>query len=654
MKEKEAENIKFPKKSLSAFFFALFTAVIPVSAAVPDGNALTEYTEQKLSDAGFNYRREETVSYEEGVFPANITLEFPAAEKNSPDVSDEEKKENRVIFAFTQNFFLNNTALVLDFLSFLKEKKLSYTSEVLISCSSSGIVFNRRSISDSDGTRLFAGKIYNPSLYTAICILQKENDKNLIISGGSSKSSPEQLVSLIAEAFSENDLTPSIPPAFLYRQNVLTAGDDMRTGAFLKEEVPAAGITIDSSSLPVLESLSLKLEQVLPFSSWEKNYTYVPVGKKGFFIGESAFIALFLTASFLILSTICFMSLIKSSSSSAVIKDLKRTFFITPLTLLSTFILFSIVDACFSFLSGYPFLLLGIKLCILLASTFCLYITQLHYNFYVSVHACGARMLITSAVNIFIFSAVNLSFMLIFCVSYIVFLFLSKRHNWKLMAGGFILMFSFTAAVFLRIASYCSWDSFAFFMRPSFLQHFILTFAVCPFQELLFKLTAGFGLIDRGSSSGKRPLHRYAVFTVTAVILFTGLSVFLRFTFFKKNTQTFITNVTAEETEEENFSHSIVSSEYFGMKSNRITIGTDRKVIRYDIRIRCMDEAPVYECNFDFSYTDEHTVRLIVPDYPPANLEAVYTGGITGTETITVDAYFKEGEKYFHESFSIR
>ena len=636
-------NVFKRTKRIFCFFMILALFIAESYSSSIQKKGLDSETAEFLDSWNFTYEKM-NVAPQHGGFPDNISVRFESKKER-------EGRIKNIIFGFPQEFLKSHKDLMHDFLLLLKETPLSYNTEVLFSANDENYIFDRTSFSQGGGTRFYASRIYDPSVYAAVCIYEKKDGIPLLIGGNRDTVTPQWLSYSIQTSFSKNGKELLIPWPFLYKSSLSLKDESIRVSEFLSKDIPAAGIFLDDNDGDILKTLIFTLDSSIN-DSREKNYIFLGGTKSGFFIGETGILVMFLIISMIITGSLCFTSFFRDSSREAILKDLKRTSFLFPAIFAVTglFVLFSQFAGSL-FIKGHPVFLLGTILSLTLFLSLIVFIVQIRHRFFVSFAAAGYQFLFLSALNIFIFSAVHLSLLLIFLAQYIIAFFLANRKSVKVLTGGLLILLILHALYFFKFLSFATVSSIDRFLKPSFLSTAGLTFATAPLLILVFRIVIALRIVDKAyETSPKRALLHYGSFCIVFTLIFSltffsTQKIFL--TLQDESPANFLSSIPVENNE--CFTVKKETSDFYSLKSNKLTIFTDKEIVRYSIRISNTKDVPVYEANFGFSYINDSEVILSIPDYPPETLTVIYTGSNSSGETILIDAYFLEDGKIVHE-----
>lgn len=605
---------------------------------------MSESIFKELSEAGYpaEYQHLTPVN-EDNLFPENIVITI----KGNPDTDDNKSSIKNVIFAFTQNFYIEDSTFVMTFLQGINEEKLPFTCTVLLSAAE-----NDFSIKDSfpspNPTEKFIEQIYENSSACALCLYHTTGDRE-IISGSDGEISPLWLVSAVHSAFSEEDRDIKLFPNYIFRMYRNLEGRDERTGLFLKRGIAAAGIGVRKGDGKIIASLAKDLIKKRS-DRYDRNYSFVKPFNRGFFINESTSVVLFITFTFLILLKLCFEAFTKNSINYSRIKNLTRTVFWIPVYIMLTALIFYLnmtitKSLIFSSLCSITIMLI-------------LFILQMHMNFFVSFSGFAFQMLIAGAANIFIFSSIQFSLMYFFLFGYLIIYISSRQKNTAVLIICFlILLFSGLHLIESILAPVNA--SLIFHEIPiTFSLSIVFSCAIFPLQLLWLRIIMRLKIIENSPRSNKIvTCSGYAL----AILITTGiLSASIFFTksiFFSEPEKLSVYDkavIKAGNEQPPQLKVQKTDSVFYGIRTGHLYIEAPHKYIKYDITIEDENTNPLFDSNFLYEFTDSKKVRFILPEFPAEKLEIVYSSEEKANPKIIINAWsLNSSGELTHEFISL-
>ncbi|MCR5218759.1 hypothetical protein [Treponema sp.] len=610
------------------------------AASLMDPAQKSEAIYNELILEGFKpeYRHLSPVN-QDNLFPENIVIQIAG---NSD--SDKNKSSIKtIIFAFTQDFYVEDSSFVNTFLHDLEEKNLPYNSTILLSAAEKNFHI-KDTRADKPSTAVFIEQIYENTSVSAVCIYKTKKNRELV-SGGNGYISPLWLVNSIHSAFTDEGKKLHIFQNYIYRIFKDSDKQDARTGLFLSHGIAAAGIGINKDD----EGNLIKLAELLAdrrSNLNDVNYSYFSVFSKGFFINENASLILFITFTLLILLKLCFEAFTKSSENYSRIKNLTRTVFWIPVYILLTAILFHVnlkLSSSIIFSS-----LLSVTLMLIL------FILQMHYNFYVSFSGFAFQMLITGAANIFIFSSIHFSLMYFFLFEYLIIFISSRQKNTVVLIICFILLL--LPGIHLA-ESVMTAEKGSIIFAPeqiTFFLSIIFSCAIFPLQLLWLRIIMRMRIIENSPRSNKiKTISGYTL----VILITTGIlsaSIFITRTVFftsKDKLSSFKKNIVTTEAEQDSYlTLKNYDSVFYGIRTGHIIIESPYRYIKYEVTMETDNSSPVFDSNYNYEFLNAGKIRFLIPEYPGSKIEIIYSATEEIKPSIRVDAWsINESGELAHE-----
>lgn len=599
---------------------------------------------RELSEAGFSPEYQHlTPVNEDNLFPENIIITI----NGNPDAEDNKSSVKNVIFAFTQDFYIDDSTFVIEFLEGITKENLPFSCTVLLSAAENEFSI-KNSFPSPNPTETFIEQIYENSSVCALCIYHTKGDRE-IISGSDREISPLWLVSAVHSSFAEEDRDIKIFPNYIFRIYRNLKGEDSRTGLFLKRGIAAAGIGVHRNDGKIIVSLTKSLVKKRS-DRYDRNYSFVKLFNRVFFINESTSVVLFITFTFLILLKLCFEAFTKNSINYSRIKNLTRTFFWIPVYIILTALIFYLnmkitSSLIFSSLSSITVMLI-------------LFILQMHMNFYVSFSGFAFQMLIAGAANIFIFSSIQFSLMYFFLFEYLIIFISSRQKNTAVLIICFLILLFSGIHLIESILAPVNASRVFHDMPVTFALCIVYSCAIFPLQLLWLRIIMRLKIIENSPRSNKIvTCSGYAL----AVLITTGIlstSIFCtKSIFFSKSEKLSDSSKTEKKAELEQSPQLKVhktDSVFYGIRTGHLYIEAPHRYIKYDITVEAENSSPLFDSNFLYEFTDQKKVRFILPEFPAEKLEIVYSSEEKVNPRINIDAWTLNGSgELTHEFISL-
>lgn len=585
--------------------------------------------------------RQSLVPANDNCFPQNILITIPAAE----GITDTNKSHRKtVVFAFTEQFAIECEKQLCVFIKSLKLAKLPYEVIVLLSADDESILSDKEGDYHPGGTATFAEQFDNPDSVCAVVVEQSTNpDKVDFIAGGAGDTAPKWLVHSLRNACLTYGIRPSFSSKFIsfYHNDIFRENE--RVSSFLAKSIPAAGIQFIGSEddFSILYDTALSLT-VTRSDTWDRHYALLQIGKNGVWLSESFFAIFYLLFACISLSLLCFMSFALKRKRIVQSRDVLRMWYLPPtLLLLSSCILF-VSELPFSFANSSPVSLFGLKIVITFFFTLIAFILQIRLSYHISINACSFFMLIVSILNIFIFSAINLSLLFIFFFEYLIVLMTNKLQSIPLLVISIILMlfpFSFCIIDLLR---YSTAEQLFSLIKCGFGGNVFFAFLLFPFQMQMLRI---FITLDLFSKEKLVPIKTVIIRSSIVISISTGVFIL----FYAIFSWVIIKNKLAvkekpnftlvSKNDSPEFTLSIDEQQFLDLTARHLTIASTSPVIRYSVSITTPETVPLYDCNYNYSLYGAHTAYFQLPDYPSSSVEIVYSSDPQFASSIAVSAY---------------
>ena len=360
--------------------------------------------------------------------------------------------------------------------------------------------------------------------------------------------------------------------------------------------------------------------------TWNKHYNFIPLGIYGIWLNEAQLTTIYLFFTISVLFFICFYSFTYTGKNEAILKDMSRTWFSIPTYIIITTAFLTLFQKLFFFTAENGVLYFGLKIFPTVLAMFFLVFIQILFNFRISLSANRFHGIILSALNVFIFSALDLSLMFIFIIEYmIVFLFRKRRHLFFSIPCIFLMtlpLLWIAASVFVDIDQ----RKISNLTDTTFFENLIFSFAILPFIFQWIKLIL-VSHIKEFKSSKKISLIQGLLVSVAgagiicAVFFAVAKLVQGNFSAPRKNQTQIIENA---EIHPAKFLWS--RKVKFDIFENKLQIVPENgfKILRCFATFESKGELPFYECNFDYNFISENKVSIEIPDAPENELKILF------------------------------
>ena len=500
-----------------------------------------------------------------------------------------------------------------------------------------------------EGTDMFLSSLDSSRQYTALIlnirsILLARNRNILITPGIPFKAAPSWLLEAITKACKEKGIQLKVDGLFIpfYRAGLIQA--DPKLEAYFNENIPA--LLIESSSSEIFEALPAFAKTLSESASkeWDYHYSMIPFGEETIFIPEVVLLIILLATAAISLLYICIVSLFTKKSLSVYIAEVKKSWFLLPMMIIITWILFYAAQLLAKQLYPNWFFHL-FAACILKASlAFLMFsvLTLFHklIPFSINDYTYAWHLIIICFANLFLFSSLDLSLLLIFSAELLLALIFSKlRHIFPMVLIGFIMILPF-ALMAVAIFTMPRQNILLRFFNASFLENAMIACLIIPVEFAWVRIAARLGIF------GKNYKHKHFPYAISVAIFLTAsLSAVIIFQNSSQQRITFAPAANQEQSELDALSFEVSRTKI--MNRNRIDfeISSSEMMLKLDIKVMAEDGIAIYDANFPFqSLNGNHEASFILGDYPPNPFLIQFTCENGVPITIEVTAYLKTKE----------
>lgn len=597
---------------------------------------------ESISSRNFNCELQPIVPTVQDEFEENILIEIP---------SDKSKvSTNRITtvnFAFTQDFFAASPEFIFEFADYLTQKKLPFTTVILLSADSDYDTVPQKP-SVSGGTRVFAQSCYEADKICSVVVTDSKYNDGTITAGGAGDISPKWLVQKIKAACASYKKSAKLPVAFMYLYRQKAIKENQRVAAFLEHGIPAAGLYLghEESDLMVLKTLAQDFSDSRG-GLWDRHYSYIPTGKNGIWTDEFFFAATFIAFAFITLLSLCFSSFTNSEGNKKLLRELSRTWYFIPAFILGTSVALILVQAALSAFNAGAQLFFAIKITAVtfLASIFLVY--QLAFRTRLTLVSTSYQILIVAALNIFIMTAADLSFMFIFFVQYIIIFFFRKRKSLAANIVCLVLLVIPLASFMYDILRYSDYENLAKTMKTGFWGNVTISSIMFPILIQTTRVVISLKAIKK-SDPKKTLLSKCAIsvasYTAAAVLLIAFIILCAKASSSSTDKASLPAVINSSETNA--FEAQITETDLMDMNTKTVRITSSRNVIRYTVTVKSRETIPLYECNYNYSIENNENAVIQIPDFPPQKIDIVYTTDKNKSEQVIITAYIQSERNY--------
>lgn len=461
-------------------------------------------------------------------FPFNIKVDF----KDNHNFDFDPKAEKRIseiYFVFSLEEAAKNHRLILKLIDNIKT---TLTPECNVHfLFSYGDVISDFKESTISGTESFIENLDDTDNLAAFCI-SLNRARNAIIPGSAGEIAPSWLIQLAADSFHSNRLFYIIKGGFLspfYRLNILA--NDYRTGLFLKAGIPAAGIELaasENSNTEYTRKLQNFFSTILTdFDSektleWDRHSQVIQLGTFAVLVPEIFTVIGTMILGFLSLLILCEFSFFFHSSRKDFSLLVKKSWYLIPLCAVLTATAFYIGQAVawilYKTLEPDPYFVFSVKVVTGISIISFCYLVLLKLKGNSFHHVYPYLMTITSVMNIFLFSAVDMSLFYLFASEYLL-VYLSRltKRTISLSIAFLILTLPFIPYG-VQTVLYADPGTIPRITFCNLPENLIVSFAVLPFEFSWLRILSRLNIMWKRVEKKRRQFIKQNVIAIAASV----------------------------------------------------------------------------------------------------------------------------------------
>jgi hypothetical protein len=638
------------------FQFLAAGAVFASSGAVsvPHGLALCRNTEEFLEMSGYAPVRHALTGGRHSDFPYNLTVELPPSSDQNPAEPDSRKT---LIIAFTMEDSWKYRKITDKIIEHLDSLKHDYTLILLFSYGDNQtLTFDHH----PDGTNVYISEIADDDDCSAVCISFTDSRQAAVIPGSGGDVSPLWLVRRLSSSLASSGIPFIIKGGSLgslYRLSILE-GDD-RCAYFMRSSIPCAGILLPSDS----DIRAIGKASSFFFSSysssgteiWDRHYIAFHPGTRFFWFSEHFIIVCFISVAFLSLFVLAEFSFSVSKRRIKIRNDVLRFWYILPLTVALAAVSFELSQPLTLFLNKIfsirLFTQLSIKLVITFVITSLLYLISLRIQGSGEDRSYAYLMTIVSVINIFIFSAVDISMLFLFTAEYLV-IYLSRpfKKTYALITEFVIMALPFIP--YIRLIS-SSADSLMLrnAVYSSFSVNILFAFGILPFMLQWLRIISH--LYTRWTATGISESSRrmrfsaaYSLFFILIAVSGASVSFYFSRKVSRSRAETESSRHVFTDTDDDMVKCSVTSKTFFGETTRIISVSLGGEAEYCTVTVSGNSAGAVIYSDSPYT-TDLRTSAssFDIPSWPPSSMVFSFAADTSVDSTVTVTALYPDTKK---------
>lgn len=692
------------RRIIFSIFLLIFVCINGIAQTetitdIPDpstfkGKQLSDYVYNELTGRKISARQLQLCRTEENNFPYNIIIQY-----NGTADSENTKQSpyDTILFLFNQDNILNHLDFIESFCNWCNQQEFNFNiSIVLTACDKSQISGN----DNMTGTEVFASMIQGSESYCAVYTNLDAEKINTITPGSGKMISPLWLVSLVNEILEENQIKSTIKGSFylsLYKLDILRSSRIL--ASLLTRNIPAVEISLRKADISDERLTKLYKNFVTDFSKKtsfreDTHYTPIKLFGKTFWIIEHLTIVLLLILITLSLISICDLGFIFRKGHSLrnlTTKRALRTLYLVPITIIILTLCLQLAQFPARLLNNTiirnPLAVLGIKVIVSFVLISLFYLLELRFHKKADSYTYEYLLRLSSLLNVFLFSAIDISLFYLFATIYIIVSISLHIKNSVVLYIFFILSLLPYIHLIYTISIYSSITQLMPLLFANPLYNLILSCAITPLSIILLRiflqLTQGkikmpakeeikeiqpsesdnFSETDNSLQKlpatlpeaqtfseiqkkiKKRFPFLYILIIAVTIVLLIGIifgSTKLIQNNFKNNVE--FNNITGRIIDSPENQFLLVSykdSNYYGGTIRQLFINTQKPATRVEIFVSGESENPIYYTTYTFSPSDkDNQIKFDFPDFPPERFTVNYTPDNSAVSIIDIYAYY--------------
>ncbi len=639
--------------------FCLFSLFSGISQEY-DSLALSDHLFSTLESERFAPEKQLLTPASQMRFPYNIIVRFPAAAQSQAEAGTE--TETELVFAVPQEIAAATEPRLIELMDQLRQVPLPVKTTILLQAGDFSRLPSDSFHDTPAGTGAYIAAAENPAS-TAVILLSPagtsaaEAAKVMVVPGADGVMTPLWLLRRIPLNIDQNSVLP-------YRLNL--AETDRRLEAFLKAGFDAAAVRFsadnDRQSAAVYAAL---LQLAGTFSAEDsdsdmRNYILVPF-TSDVWISERTVVLFYIISIAVVLFFVSSFSLFGKNRAQTR-KDFKQTWYLIPITVLVSAASLSLgqffTEKLLYFAEVTPVTVIMLKTGFSFLFVSLLFIAQVHFRLPVSPFVYGFLLTLVSILNIFIFTTIDISFLFIFIIEYlIIYVTRLARRLVPLVISSVMMLLPFIPYIaFLTVSA--SPQKIAYLAQPDFAGNVLLACALIPFQIMWLRILVRMNMFGKTRNiSG----FKIAAVTVTAVAAVAAVGTGMLFTvsYAARKTvpaasaersapavQTPFT-VTSESPERPSSVVCSASADVFmDLMNVRLEIDSELPIVRADVTVSAQTEVPVYDSEIPFQTVSARipgTILFTMPEYPSLPAVFSYVTDAALDQHIGITCYVRTG-----------
>ena len=622
-----------------SFFFA-FSGLFSVYAQTSEGYEKCELFKNFLHKNNISCLELPLMHASRELFPYSLKVDF--------DSPDEENGE--LYFVISMDDAVKHHTLILNILNsiealYTKETGVHFifsygdNPETFASSTTSGIksMINIMELTEKD----------------AVVCVAFNNKINTIIPGGGGTFSPAHLISLTSNAFFESRLFYVIQGGILspfYKKRILK--ENASSSAFLENSIPAIGIDFfveQNSNADYRKKIIHFFENVSSnFSgknySWDRHSTVIQLGSYSLIIPEKATVTAICITILVTIFIMSFFPVLNKKAKKNFSKNILKAWIFIPARVALTALAFSAGQffawIIFKTVPSDSYIQLSIKFFTGFAIISFTYLITLKLHIFQPASFYTYMLPLTSIVNIFIFSAYDITFFYLFIVEYLIVYLSRVIKRTGTLALFFILLALPFLPYFVQLVLYAAPEKTHDIVFCSFLMNLIVSLAFMPFEYTWLRLLLRLNAVWKRVEKKRRTFIRQNVIAISLSVLIFTIILLLSAIFIPEEYKQTDNKPKTEKINDTDGSYiRIHVSDYENFKNLQRTLNIHLNEQFENVRVSVSSKENNPVVYSEYSYISEgKTDYFMMPLYPPSDFELSYIADEKITSIVTIEA----------------
>ncbi len=531
-----------------------------------------------------------------------------------------------------------------DSISVIKElESISHFANVICTANDNSLLFpNYAAGTETAIANLNLENVKTPILYLSI---NKKNDRYWTLTPGSKGLlTPSYTFLKIKKALEKENIHSYIEKGSLalYKINLAKSNPVMQT--LLENGFPAVKLNFQTTNKEKIVSVVKNFIQDYDIDNpknQEVNYDTASIFSFSFIISEPTLTIIFLSVAAFSLFSICVFSFMFGRKKMMHKKTMLKYWYIAPLFLLIALFCLTlsqmITKWIFSAWSFYPQYALIFKFVFTFLFFSLFYILRKGLKIPSRLFVYSYLLNIISFVNLFVFSALDLPFLLIFGLEYILIYISQGFKKTSLLLISIVLLILPFIPTLYGVFNNSDISSLIYLVDGNFFINLILSLFILPFTFMVMRIILSF----------KKRIYvkRQIIKLLILILIFVALLITTICINSNLKNKKSLSNQSVEfvSTDKDLASFSLSSETSIGFSDNKLEIKSLENVIYYEIKIFSDFSFPIYSANFPFSFFEtQNAAQFNLAENPPKNFTLEFLTAENQDFNIEITAYVRE------------